>query len=53
MFSEYGKKGEHILKLPLTIFIVAPCILVYVEFTHQQMHFFYLKNTLKFTLKYT
>ena len=24
-----------------------------VEFTHQQMHFFILKNTLKFTLKYT
>jgi hypothetical protein len=26
---------------------------VNVEFTHQQMHFFILKNTLKFTLKYT
>ena len=24
-----------------------------VEFAHQQMHFFILKNTLKFTLKYT
>ena len=24
-----------------------------VEFTHQQMHFFILKSTLKFTLKYT
>ena len=23
------------------------------EFTHQQMHFFILKNTLKFTSKYT
>jgi len=34
-------------------FIVAPCILVYVEFTHQQTHFFILQNTLKFTLKYT
>jgi len=22
------------------IFIVAPCILIYVEFTHQQMHFY-------------
>ena len=36
----------------LIFFIVAPCILVYVQFTHQQMHFFILKNTLKFTLKY-
>jgi len=27
--------------------------LSHVEFTHQQMHFFILKNTLKFTLKYT
>jgi len=27
---------------------------IYVEFTHQQMHFYYLKkNTLKITLKYT
>ena len=34
-------------------FIVAPCILIYVELTHQQMHFIILKNTLKFTLKYT
>jgi len=24
-----------------------------IQFTHQQMHFFILKNTLKFTLKYT
>ena len=24
-----------------------------VQFTHQQKHFFYFKNTLKFTLKYT
>jgi len=34
-------------------FIVAPWFLIYVQFTHQQMHFFILKNTLKFTLKYT
>jgi len=27
--------------------------IISVEFTHQQMHFFILKNTLKFTLKYT
>ena len=31
------------------IFIVALCILIYVEFTHKQMYFFILKNTLKFT----
>ena len=23
-----------------SVFIVAPCILIYVEFTHQQMHFY-------------
>jgi len=33
-------------------FIVAPCILIYVEFTNQQMHFFIFNNTLKFILKY-
>jgi len=36
----------------ILIFIVALHILIYVEFTHQQMHFFIFKNTLKFTLKY-
>jgi len=25
-------------------FIVAPCIFIYVEFTHQQMHFIILKT---------
>jgi len=34
-------------------YIVAPCILMYVEFTHQQMHIFIVKNMLKCTLKYT
>ena len=34
-------------------FIVAPRILICVQFTHQQMQFFILKNSLKFTLKYT
>jgi len=37
----------------LIFFVVAPCVLIHVEFTHQQMSFFILKNTLKFTLKYT
>jgi len=32
-------------------FIVAPCILIYVEFTHQQMHFYYLKKHVKFYIK--
>jgi len=40
-------------KRQLGVFIVAPYILIYVQFTHQQKHFFILKNTLKFTLKYT
>ena len=31
------------------IFIVAPCILMYVEFTHQQKTFINVKNMLKFT----
>jgi len=35
------------------IFIVALCILINAEFTNQQMHFFILKHTIKFTLKYT
>jgi len=33
--------------------IVVPCILIYEEFSHQQIHFFILKNTLTFTVKYT
>ena len=32
-------------------FIVAPCILIYVEFTHQQMHFFILKKHIKIYIK--
>ena len=43
----------NIVKHYMGTFIVASCILIYVEFTHQQMHFFILKNTLRFTLKYT
>ena len=43
--------GLHVKSLFFTI--VAPYILIYVQFTHQQMHFFILKNTLKFTLKHT
>ena len=34
-----------------TIFIVAPCILIYVEFTHQQMHFYYFKEHIKIYIK--
>ena len=30
-----------------TLFFVASYSLIYVQFTHQQMHFFILKNTLK------
>ena len=30
-----------------TIFIVALCVLVYVEFTHQQMHFYLFKEHIK------
>ena len=40
-------------KAYLLVFVIAPCILIYVDFTWQQMHFFILKNTLKFTSKYT
>ena len=31
--------------------IVAPCILTYAEFTHQQMHFFYFKKRTKIYIK--
>ena len=42
------------LNYPLHFFIVALCILICVEFTHQQMHFYYFKKrTWKCTLKYT
>ena len=34
----------------MNFFIVAPCILIYVQFTHQQMHIFILKKHIKFTL---
>ena len=44
---------KHHNKYFVATFIVALCILIYVEFTHQQIHFFILKNTLKITLKYT
>jgi hypothetical protein len=33
--------------LSISCFIVALCILIYVEFTHQQMHFFYFKKHIK------
>ena len=33
-------------------FVVTPYILTYVQFTDQQMHFFILKNTLKFPLTF-
>ena len=43
-----------IIKPRFSFFIFAPYILIYVQFTHQQMPLFKLKkNTLKFTLKYT
>ena len=35
----------------ISIFIVAPCILIYVQFTHQQMHFFILKLYIKIYIK--
>ena len=35
------------------VVVVTPCNLIYVEFTHQKFTFINLKNTLKFTLKYT
>ena len=35
------------------IFNFSPCIWLYVQFTHQKMQNLFLKNTLKFTLKYT
>jgi len=38
MWREIKKKSYFIF------FIVAPCILIYVDFTHQQMHFFIFKN---------
>ena len=32
------------LMIEFFFFIVAPCILIHLEFTHQQMHFFYFKK---------
>ena len=32
-------------------FIVAPPLLIYVEFTHQQMHYFYFKEHIKIYIK--
>ena len=32
-------KMETFTKVVVTIFIIATCILIYVEFTQQQMHF--------------
>jgi len=46
MCQRYGRTTRE-------IFIIALCILIYVQFTHQQMHIFIIKNALKFTLKYT
>jgi len=33
-------KHNHIYKLKIIFFFVARCILIYVEFTRQQMHFY-------------
>jgi len=49
----YMYVGVYMYKQGQPIFIVAPCILIHVEFTRQQIHIFILKNTLQFTLKYT
>jgi len=35
----------------LFFFIFAPCSLIYVQFTHQQMNFFYLKKHIKIYIK--
>ena len=50
--AAHNKRTFQLMSPKCFFLIVAPCILIYVEFTHQQMHFI-LKNTLKFTLKYT
>jgi len=48
-FMLQGYSWEFIVQLTnnllvFFLFIVAPCIVIYVDFTHQQMHFFILKK---------
>jgi hypothetical protein len=47
-------RALHSLKITLcTVFMVAPCILKFINYTHQQMHLFIILWILKYTLKFT
>ena len=50
-FKNLCNLERHEFKTPDDYIEMSKHVGVYVEFTHQQMHFFYLKNTLNFTLK--
>ena len=50
-FTEFSKHTRQMISKFRSNFFFAPCILIYIEFTHQQKNLFF-KNTLKFTLKY-